>query len=152
MTGHSLPERIMTPFTDVYIVHPAAMDQFCISYASVTSHSRARYGLFPGCSRAVLNINRTSTHGPRAAPYECCLSVRGPYSFTACIISLWAPYGFRGRKQPVNSPCGDRKGPIRAPYGQIRSWQFPYVSVNPIHFLPLLSCAVCKIAINCPAL
>ena len=46
--------------------------------ASVTSHSQAPYGLFPGCSQAVLNKNRTSTHGSRAAPYEFCLLVRGP--------------------------------------------------------------------------
>ena len=55
----------------------------------------------------------TFTHGPRAAPYDCCLPVRGPYSFNACIISLRVPYGFRYRKQPVNSPCGYRKGPAR---------------------------------------
>ena len=34
-----------------------------------------------GCSRAVLNKHRTSTHGDRAAPYECRLPVRGPYSW-----------------------------------------------------------------------
>ena len=70
---------------------------------------------------AVLNKNRTSTHGPRTAPYEFCLPVRGPWSFNACIISLRAPYGFWDPKQPLNSP----KQPfnslcVRGPYGQIR--------------------------------
>ena len=35
-----------------------------ITYAPVTSHSRAPYGLFPGC----FEQNRTSTHGARAGP------------------------------------------------------------------------------------
>ena len=39
-----------------------------LSNAPVTSHSRAPYGLFMGCSWAVLNKNRTSTHGARTGP------------------------------------------------------------------------------------
>ena len=35
-------------------------------------------GFFPGCSRAVLNKNRMSTHGARTAPYEFYFPVRGP--------------------------------------------------------------------------
>ena len=77
-------------------------------YASVTSHSRAPYGLFPGCFEQKSYVHSRGPHGPRAAPYEFCLPVRGPQSFNACIISLRAPYGFIDCKQPVNSPCGAR--------------------------------------------
>ena len=46
------------------------------AYAAVTSHSP---GPRTDCSRAVLNKNRTSTHGARrAAPHEFCLPERGP--------------------------------------------------------------------------
>ena len=66
-----------------------------ISIAPVTSHSRALYGLFPGCSRVVYKTNHTSTHGARTghvrrrkrSPYESCriwnalrISMRSPYT------------------------------------------------------------------------
>ena len=94
-----------------------------------------------GCSRAVLNKNRTSTHGgpyePSAAPYEFHLPIQGPQSFNACIISLRALYRFRNHKQPVNSLCGDRNvGPVWPHTMPMRDFhkfwlcQFPYVSVK----------------------
>ena len=83
-----------------------------------------------GCSRAIHRLfwtkivrvtvrvtTRTAPtsnpYGPRAAPYEFCLPVRDPWSFNACIISLRAPYGLRNFEQTMNSPCGDRAGPVR---------------------------------------
>ena len=45
-------------------------------YASVTSHSRAPYGLFPGCFAQKSYIHSRGPHGPRAAPYTFCLPVR----------------------------------------------------------------------------
>ena len=83
-----------------------------------------------GCSWAVLNKNRTSTHGRRtnfASPY----GVR-----RACIISLRAPYGFRVPKKPGNSSCGARMDPVRSnmtpvwEFCQFWLCQFPYVSVR----------------------
>ena len=78
------------------------------SYTSVTSHSPAPYGLFPGCSRAVLNKNRTSTHGARTGPVRRRTNFAFPYEEAKCIISLRAPYRFRDCKQPVNSGAGDK--------------------------------------------
>ena len=52
---------------------------FVLTYASVTSHSRAPYGLFPGCSQAVLNKNRTSTHGARTGPVRRRTNFAFPY-------------------------------------------------------------------------
>ena len=101
-----------------------------------TGCSRAVPGLFPGCFEQKLYVHSWGPHGPRAAPYEFCLPVRGPESFNACIISLRAPYGFWDCKQPVNSPCGDRKGPVRPNTKPVRDFcqlwlcQFPYVSVR----------------------
>ena len=49
--------------------------------ASVTSHSRAPYGLFPGfpgCFGQKSYVHSRGPHGPRAAPYEFSLPVRGP--------------------------------------------------------------------------
>ena len=50
-----------------------------ITHASVPFHSRAPYGLFPGCSRAVLNKNRTSTHGARTGPVRRHTNFASPY-------------------------------------------------------------------------
>ena len=50
-----------------------------LSNTPVTSHSRAPYGLFPGCSRAVLNKNRTSTHGARTGPVWRRTNFASPY-------------------------------------------------------------------------
>ena len=47
-------------------------------YCLLMPQSHHTPGPRTGCSRAVLNKNRTSTHRPRAAPYEFCLPVRGP--------------------------------------------------------------------------
>ena len=47
--------------------------------APVTSHSRAPCRLFPGCSRAVLNKNRTSTHGASAGPVRRRTNFALPY-------------------------------------------------------------------------
>ena len=78
--------------------------------------SRAVHGLFEQKSY----VHSRGPHGPRAAPYEFCLPVRGLQNFNVCIIILRAPYGFWDPKQPLNSPCGDRKGPVRAPYIQAK--------------------------------
>ena len=91
------------------------------------SHHTA--GLFNGCFEQKLYVRSRGPHGPCAASYEFSLPVRGLKSFNVCIISLRAPCRFWDPKQPVNSPCGDRKGPVRAPWGQIR---------RPAGFLPLL--------------
>ena len=65
-----------------------------------------------GCSRAVLNKNRSSTHEARAGRRTIFAS---PYGARRVLMhaSLRAPYRFRVRTQPGNSPCGDRKGPVR---------------------------------------
>ena len=88
-----------------------------------------------GCSQAVLNKNGTSTHGARTGPVRRHRNVASPYGARRIgVISLRAPYRFRDHTQPVNSPCGSRKGPVRAPYGHIRRkfWlcRFPYVSIR----------------------
>ena len=41
-----------------------------VSDASITSHSRAPYGLFPGCFEQKSYVHSWGPHGPRAAPYE----------------------------------------------------------------------------------
>ena len=51
---------------------------FSLYNASVTSHSRAPYGLFPGCFEQKSYVHSRGPHGPRAAPYEFGLPVRGP--------------------------------------------------------------------------
>ena len=93
------------------------------------------YRLFSGC----LNKNRTSTHGT----HPClCGAIQflpprtGPVEFDACIISLQALYGFRDRKQPLNSPCRNHKGPVPPHTMPVQDfckywlWQFPYVCVS----------------------
>ena len=40
--------------------------------ASVTSDSRAPYGLFPGCFEQKSYVHSRGLHGPSAAPYEFC--------------------------------------------------------------------------------
>ena len=110
--------------------------KWCKPQSLVMPQSHHTPGPRTGCSRAVLYNNRTSTHGARAAPYEFCLPVRGPWSFNACIITLRAPYGFRYCKQPVNSPCGARVGSVWPTTTPVRDFcqfwfcQLPYVSVR----------------------
>ena len=90
----------------------------------------------PGLFWTKSYVHSRGPHGPRAAPSEFCLPVRGPKSFDACIISLRAPYGFRYCKQPVNSTCGARTGPVRPNTTPVREFcqfwfcQFPYMSVR----------------------
>ena len=45
----------------------------------ITSHSRAPYGLFTGCSPAVLNKNRTSTDGAHTGPLRRRTNFASPY-------------------------------------------------------------------------
>ena len=47
-------------------------------YAQITSHSRAPYGMFPGCFEQKSYVHSRGPHGPRPAPYEFCFPVRGP--------------------------------------------------------------------------
>ena len=114
------------------------------TYASVTSHSRVPYGLFTGCFEQKSYVHSRGPHGPHAAPYEFCLPVRGLQNFNGCIISLRVPYGFWDPKQPLNSPCGDRKGPCGPHTAKPNTtpvrdfcqfWlnQFPYVSARVPH-------------------
>ena len=86
-------------------------NSLCSSHITLPGPVRAAPGLFPGCFEQKSYVHSRGTYGLRAAPYEFCLPVRGPYSFDACIMSVRIPYGFRYGKQTVNSPCGDRKGP-----------------------------------------
>ena len=87
----------------------------------------------PGCFEQKSYVHSRGPHGPLASPYEFCLPVWGPWSFNACIISLRAPYGFKYHKQPVNSPCETRAGPVRPNATPVRYFcqfwlcQFPYV-------------------------
>ena len=81
----------------------------CPNNASVTSHSRAPYGLFPGCFEQKSYVHTGLAQAPCGAVQI--LPPRTGESFNACIISLRALYTFRDCKQAVNSPCGDRKGP-----------------------------------------
>ena len=98
--------------------------------APVKLHSRAQYRLFPGCFEQKSCIHSRDPYGPHAASCEFCLPVRGP-SFNACIISLWAPFGFRDHKQYVNSPGRDRKGTVWAPCGHLsRSCGILVVSIS----------------------
>ena len=53
--------------------------QDVLSYASVTSHSWALYGLFLSFSRVVSNKVRTSTHGARTGPVWRCMNLASPY-------------------------------------------------------------------------
>ena len=104
----------------------------------VTSHSRAPYGmfsgLFPGWFEQKLYVHSWGPHRPRAPPYKFCPPPPPPVN--ACIISLWAPYGFWDCKQPVNRPCGDCKGPVLPNTMPVRDFDqlwlcpFPYVSVR----------------------
>ena len=72
--------------------------------------------MFLGCFEQKSYVHSRDPYGFRAAPYEFCLPVQGSESFNACMISLRALYGFRDHKQPMNNPCGDRTGSVRAPY------------------------------------
>ena len=53
----------------------AVVLQYHSALHTVTSHSWALYGLFPGCFEQKWYVH---THGPRAATYKFCLPVRGP--------------------------------------------------------------------------
>ena len=49
---------------------------FMMVNASVTSHSRARCGLFPSCFEQKSHVHSRGPYGPRATPYEFCIPVR----------------------------------------------------------------------------
>ena len=89
-------------------------------YASVTSHSRAPYGLFTGCSRAVLNKNRTSTHGAHTGPVRRRTNFASPYGSRRISMHALYAYGPRTGFEIVNSPWTVRAGTVWGPYGQIR--------------------------------
>ena len=72
-----------------------SQNSLCSSHITLPGPVRAAPGLFPGCFE-----QKSYVHS------------RGTYGHYACMHALWA-YGSRTDldKQPVNSPCGDRKGP-----------------------------------------
>ena len=76
-----------------------------------------------GCSRAVPRVIWTKIVRPLTGLVRRHANFASPYGARRVLImhyKLTDPYGFRDCKQPVNSPCGPHKGPVRAPYGQIR--------------------------------
>ena len=89
-------------------------------HASVTSHSRAPYGLFPGCFEHKSYLHSRDPHGTRAEPYEFCLPMRGPcgprtakYNARAGFLPIMVvSIPLRVRKGAVWHPCGSRKGPV----------------------------------------
>ena len=86
-----------------------------MAHASVTSHSRAPYGLLPDCSRAVLNKSRASIHGAHMG-----LVRRRTNSARRVLMHALYFYGPRTGLDIVNSPWKARKWPVRTPYAQIR--------------------------------
>ena len=80
-----------------------------LSHITLPGPVRAVPGLFTGCFEQKSYIHSRGPHGPRAAPYEFRLPVRGPLSFNACIISLRARTGL----DTSNSPWK----PVWEPYG-----------------------------------
>ena len=96
-----------------------------ILYAPVKSHSRSPYVLLPGCFEQKSYVHSWGPHGPRAAPYELCLPVRGPRV-------LMHPTGFDN----LNCPWTARAGPVRPNttpvrvFCQLWLYQFPYVIVR----------------------
>ena len=97
--------------------------------AQFTSHSYAPYGLFPGCSRAVLKKNCTCIDRACTGPMRCrtnftfpCRACRVSMHAFCCIISLRTPYRLRYHKQPLNSPCGDHEGPVRPHMTPLRNF------------------------------
>ena len=79
----------------------------CPSYAPVTSHSRALYGLFPGCFEQESYVHSPAPYRSRAAPYEFCLPVR------ARRVLMHALKAYRPCKglEIINSPWTTRAGP-----------------------------------------
>ena len=95
--------------------------------ASVTSHSRAPYGLFPGCFEQTWYVHSQGLYGT----VRCRTNVASLYRARGVgIISLRTCTGL----EIIHSPWTARAGPVRAPYGHIRRkfWlcQFPYVSIR----------------------
>ena len=84
--GPVLPEAF--PFQDAILLSEGRFNIKIRSYAPVTSHFRAPYGLFPGCSRAILCKNHSTPYGSSATTNELCLPVRGPWSFKSLMQAL----------------------------------------------------------------
>ena len=112
--------------------------KYLIYYASVTSHSRAPYGLFPGYSRAVLNKNRTSTHGAHTGPVRRRTNFASPHGARRVLMHALLAYGPRTGLEIVSSPWTARAGTVRGPPNTTPVWdfcpfwvcQFPYVSIR----------------------
>ena len=65
----------------------------------------------PGLFWTKSYVHPQGAYGSRAAPYEFCLPVRARR--VLCMhYKLTGPVRVRDRKQPMNSPCGDRRGPV----------------------------------------
>ena len=103
-----------------------------ILYAPVKSHTRAPYGLLPGYSRAVLNKNRTSTHGACTGPVRRRTNCASPYGAHRVLIH-------RTYFDILNSPWTAHAGPYgprtakygaRAEFCQFWLYQFPYASIR----------------------
>ena len=50
----------------------------CLSHITLPGPVRTVPGLFTGCFEQKSYVHSRGPHGPRAAPYEFCLPVRGP--------------------------------------------------------------------------
>ena len=64
-----------------------------------------------GCSRAVLNKNRTFTHGARTGPVRRRTIFAFPYEARRVLMHALLAYGSRTALSIVNSPWRDQKGP-----------------------------------------
>ena len=73
-----------------------------------------------GCSRAVLNKNRTSTHGARTGPMRHRTNFASPYGARKVLMYAVYAYGPRTGFEILNSPWTARAGTVRGPDGQIR--------------------------------
>ena len=68
-----------------------------------------------GCSRAVLNKNRTSTHGARTGPVWRRTNFASPYGARRFLMHALQAYGPRTGFDIVTSPWTAREGTVRGP-------------------------------------
>ena len=105
--------------------------KFCPFPVCLMPQSHHTSGPRTGCSRAVLNKNRTSTQGARTgleivnSPWTAFAGpVRGPYgqrttkydARAGVLPILVVSIPLRVRMAAVRHPCGSRTGPVRVPY------------------------------------
>ena len=88
-----------------------------ITFASVTSHSRAQLESARMASRDVLKENRTSTHGARMGPVRRRTNFASLYGARRVLMHALYAYGPRTGLEIVNSPWTAPAGPTRGPYG-----------------------------------